>query len=453
MSLFWSLIAVPLLIALNAFFVSAEYAVVALRPAQLDLMRQSRWRRAANAMAQLKENPANAIGAIQVCITMTNLMLGWIGEPAMSAVLHRLFGPVVALSPTMMSGVATALSFIVVTLLTVVFSELLPKAMTLRHVIFAAAMTAVPVLVVKQIVQPLVWLMNRMANAVTRPLGLGNVDEIEKENITIAELRMMATQARTQGVLTGRAQELVLNSLALADRRAKDIMVPRTRVAYLDLQRSMEENRQVMYEYLYTRLPLCDGGMDKVIGIVPTKAFLAAFHAEGDTQVLSLIAQPAVFAPENLTLDRLLNVFHEHHTHMILLVDEYGGVEGLVTLQDVMDELVGELREVQPDSTEPPEAVITPDGEIMVAGDTPLHEVARMLQMRGWPAGRTEVTIGGLVTAELRRIPTGGEALTIDGVRIRVQDANGRVVRRVSIRKLTPHAAAVSSEGDDTVTN
>lgn len=438
MSLFWSLVALPLLIALNAFFVSAEYAVVAIRPVQIDLMRRSRRLQAARAMASLKSNPASSIGAIQVCITMTNLMLGWIGEPAMSAVLHRAFGPLISLSPAIMTTISTGLSFIIVTLLTVVFSELLPKAMTLRYVMFAAAVTAVPVLMVKRTVQPLVWLMNAMANAVTRPLGLGNVDEIESHNITVGELRVMATQARTQGVLTGRAQDLVLNSLALADRRAKDIMVPRTSVAYLDLRRSMDENRQVINEYLHTRLPLCDGGMDHVVGVVPTKIFLSAFYAEGDTQVLSLIAQPPAFAPENLSLDRLLNVFHENHTQMIFLVDEYGGVEGIVTLQDVMDELVGEISEARDEVSDADKPVEPAGGGISVTGDTPLHEIAKMLDRHGWPEGHSEVTIGGLITAELRRIPTGGEELTVDGVRMRVREADGRVVRRVELRKLAP---------------
>lgn len=443
MPLFWSLVAVPFLIVLNAFFVSAEYALVAIRPAQIDLMRQGRFRPAASAMARLKAAPTSAIGAIQVCITMTNLMLGWIGEPAMSAVLHHAFGSMIELAPAVMTTVATVLSFLVVTLLTVVFSELLPKAMTLRYVVFAAAVTSVPVLLIKNIVQPLVWVMNAMANAVTTPLGLGRVDEIEHENITVGELRVMATQARTQGVLTGRAQDLVLNSLALADRRAKDIMVPRTSVAFLDLRRSMVENRQVINEYLYTRLPLCDGGMDHVIGVVPTKIFLSAYNAEGDTQVLSLIAQPPVFAPENLSLDRLLNVFNEHHTQMIFLVDEYGGVEGIVTLQDVVDELVGEIGE----PGRAPE-IATPGrgGEVTVAGDTPLYEIARMLGLPGWPAGHGEVTIGGLITSELRRIPTGGEELTVDGVRMRVREADGRVVRSVVLRRI-PEADAGGSQG------
>jgi len=146
----WALALVPLLISLNAFFVISEYAVVATRPAQLQRLRAKGRARAADAMERLKADPTSAIGAIQVCITMTNLMLGWIGEPAMSAVLRRAFGPLIELSPTIMTAIATALSFILVTLLTVVFSELLPKALTLRYVEPAAAMTAVPVLGIRK---------------------------------------------------------------------------------------------------------------------------------------------------------------------------------------------------------------------------------------------------------------------------------------------------------------
>lgn len=193
-----SLIAVPFLIALNAFFVAAEYAIVAIRPPQIAAMAQGRWRKSARAMTRLKENPGSAIGAVQVCITMTNLMLGWIREPAMSAVLLRLFRPLGEVIPAAVFQTGSfALSFVIVTLLTVVFSELLPKALTLRYVGVAAALTAVPVLVLGTLTRPLVWLMNAMADAVTRPLGLGRVDEIENENITIGELRALVVPGST----------------------------------------------------------------------------------------------------------------------------------------------------------------------------------------------------------------------------------------------------------------
>src|SRR5688572_20325659 len=170
MPLQWALLVVPLLIGLNAFFVVSEYAVVAVRPAEVQQLRARGRVRSADAIEALKADPTSAIGAIQVCITMTNLLLGWIGEPAMSALLHQLFGPAIRLWPNLLSPVSTLLSFIVVTLLTVVFSELLPKAMTLRYVELAASVSAAPVLAIQKGIYPLVWLMNKMANLVTRPL-------------------------------------------------------------------------------------------------------------------------------------------------------------------------------------------------------------------------------------------------------------------------------------------
>jgi CBS domain containing-hemolysin-like protein len=343
MPLTLSLSLVPVLILLNAFFVAAEYAVVAAKPDQIESMRRRGRRAAAAAIEALQASPASAIGAIQICITMTNLMLGWIGEPAMSAVLYRLFGPLIRLSPGFMGAVSTALSFIVVTLLTVVFSELLPKALTLRYAEAAASLTAAVVLWIKKVVTPLVWLMNKLANALTRPLGLGSVEDMEARQVSVEELRLLAVQAGEEGVLRPRERSLVLNSLALGRRKAKEVMVPRTRVAYLDLSKSMDENRRVVDEHLYTRLPLCEGDLDHVIGVVHVKEFLAAHEAGGDVAVLRLIAAPAVFIPETLSLDRVLTTLHEHHTQVAFLVDEYGGVEGMLTLQDVVDELVGEI--------------------------------------------------------------------------------------------------------------
>jgi CBS domain containing-hemolysin-like protein len=290
---------------------------------------------------RLKAKPASAIGAIQVCITMTNLLLGWIGEPAMSEVLRVLCRPLVAVMPQpVFTAVSTGLSFILVTLLTVVFSELLPKAMTLRFVGLAALATAVPVLYIQRAIFPLVWLMNATANAVTRPLGLGRVEEFEKQQVTAEELRLMAEQAAADGVVTPRERSLILNTLAAGRRTARQIMVPRVKVACLDLRKSMDENHDTATQYLYSRMPLCDGGLDRVVGVVRTGEFLEAAATGGDSAMLTLLAQPPVFVPETAKVDHLLEIFHERRAELVFLVDEYGGVEGIVTLRDVFDELL-----------------------------------------------------------------------------------------------------------------
>ena len=420
MDLRLALAAVPLLIALNAFFVAAEYALVAVRSPQIEAMRQSGRRRSAAAMARLKSDPAGAIGAIQVCITMTNLLLGWVGEPAMTELLGILFSPLAEFVPhRVFRTVSFGLSFVIVTLLTVVFSELLPKALTLRYVPTVAAFTAVPVVGVLVGARPLVWLMNAMADLVTRPLGLGSVTEMEREWHTAEEIRQITSQAAEQGTLSTQEQALVLNSLALGKRRARQIMVPRTKVVYLDVTRPMEENRGVINESLHTRFPLCDGGLDHVIGWVPTKEFLAAYHAEGDVQVLRLLARKPVFQPEGVTLDNLLTVFLQERAGIVFLVDEYGGVEGIVTLMDVVDELLA-----------PPAAAT--DGAFEVPGDAPLHEVSARLR-RPEREGAA-ATLSGLIVSKLGRVPTAGEQLDIDGVGLTVLDSDGRVVRWVRVQ-------------------
>lgn len=341
LSLKVSLFLVPALIICNAFFVCAEYAVVAIRSQQIARLRQRGYKATANAVEALKADPVGAIGAIQICITMTNLMLGWIGEPAMSAVLHILLGPLASIIPErLFTAFATGLSFIVVTLLTVVLSELLPKALTLRYVEPVATFTAVPVLWVRRSVRPLVWLMNVLANAVSRPLGLGRVDEAEKETHTAADIIMMTTSAAADGVVSSQERSLILNALALNKRTAKQIMVPRLKVAYLDVRWDMARNREVIEAKLHSRLPVCDGGLDKVIGVLHTKEFLAAYNAAGDSSVLPLIARKPHFVPETAKADRLIKQFSEYRSEFLLVVDEYGGVEGIVTLKDVVDELL-----------------------------------------------------------------------------------------------------------------
>ena len=418
---------VPLLILLNAFFVAAEYAVVAIRPGQLEAL-SKRSPRAAAAMRRLKDNPSDAIGAIQVCITMTNLLLGWFGESALTALVKSAIGPLSRFIPeTAFQIFSTAVGFLIVTFLTVVFSEMVPKALTLRYVPAVANFTAIPVYAILRITKPLVWLMNFAGNLVTRPLGLGRVDDDQAPSSrSTEEIRLLTHEAAAQGTLTSRERSLILNSLSLGRRSARQIMVPRVRVAYLDLQRSMQDNRAVMNERLYSRLPLCDGGMDNVIGVVSTKEFLSAYFSEGDSSVLSLISRPATFAPETIPLDRLLLLFDKEKTQLVFLVDETGGVEGIATLRDVVDELVDEPLPESP-------------GRLIVAGDTPLHDIADRIGRPDWCANEDVITIGGLLSERLGRIPRAGDQYDEAGVALRVLEANGRSVQRVAVNLLSPN--------------
>jgi len=432
-----ALILVPVLIVFNAFFVAAEYALVAVRPVHLELLRRTGHRFAADAMDKLRRRAADAIGAIQVCITLTNLLLGWIGEPAMSRVLLTLLGGLAeAIPPAVFRPMSVALSFLVVTLLTVVFSELLPKALTLQHVAWAVRLTAAPVLAVTGAVRPLVWMMNQLANAVTVPLGLGRVDTLDEQRVTTAEIRLLTTTAADEGELTPRERSVILNALTLADRPVSQIMVPRVRVKYLDLKWTMAENRAVINERLYSRLPLCNGGMDHVIGIVHTKEFFSAFHAAGDVSVLQLIAREPVYVPETQPMDQLISTFTQTHSQMVIVLDEYGGVAGIVTLRDAIDNLLGARGDT----------FLTPPDTLEVPGDTPLHDVAQRLHRPDWCATETAATVGGLIQDRLARFPVAGEAIEIDGVRLHVVEADDRSATRVRVAMhLTP------TEGADAV--
>ncbi len=334
-----SLFLLPLLILANAFFVSGEYIVIAIRRPQIAEMERRKWR-SASYMAKLRADLAATLGGIQVCITMTNLLLGWVGEPAMTRILLKVLSPLEMVIPEMVArGFSTICAFVIVTLLTVILSELLPKAMTLQHTMLIARVVSGPLVLVLHFIRPLVWVMDHSANLLSRMMGLGEV-KIEDLPASIDELKAIARDAGERGTLGAKEQTLIINTLGLSKIRAEDVMIPRVKIAYLDLQRSMEQNREVMEQYLYSRLPLCNGSVDRVVGLVYTKEFLAAYAEAADTSVLQLIARPAVFAPSTVSLDRLLDLFLEKDSRMIILVDEYGGVDGLVTLADVMRQLL-----------------------------------------------------------------------------------------------------------------
>ena len=421
------------LLLCNAFFVAAEFAMVTMRNVHIEQLRAKGKPRTAVILTRLKEQLAGVVGAIQVGITVSSLLIGRVAEPIMSRGIEHLLGDPLEhfMSADLARGISTAIGFLTVTYLTVVFSEQLPKILAIRHVGTFASLTARPIALLMLVTRPLVWLMNKSVNLVTVPLGLGSVDEAEQEIHTVEEIRMITSEAAEHGTLTGRERSLILNSLALGRRTAKAIMVPRVKVAFLDLKKSMDDNRRVMNEHLYSRLPLVDGSIDKVIGIVPTREFLAAFNAEGDTSVLQLLARPAIFAPASVSLDQLLVLVDERRTQMIVLVDEHGGTEGIVTLRDIVDELVGQPIPV----TSAEAAAAGAARRVLFDGDTPVHEVAAQLNTEIEADGAV-VTVGGLITEELGRFPRIGDEVTIGTLIFRVIDGDNRVVRRVEARQI-----------------
>ena len=435
MSLFWSLLTVPVLIGLNAFFVVAEYAIVAVRGGQIEQLRVRR-PRAAAAVTALKNRMAPALGTIQICITMTNLLLGSIGEPAMTRLIVRLFD-IVSDGPAL-RGLSMAISFVIVTLLTVVLSELVPKAVSLQYTLALAAVTAGPILLVQKILSPLVWLMEAMANGTTMLMGLGRVD-LAGETVTADELRHIANAAADSGNLTVRERSLILNSLTLGRRTAAEIMVPRVRVTHLELRRTLAENMTVIGGYLYSRMPLCDGGMDHVVGVVYTKEFLTAYAEASDvtdTGILLLIARKPVFVPVQLPLDKLLQRFHEERVHMLCLVDENGGNAGIVTLTNVLDELLGPMREGVD------ARVIAHDaGGMVVKGDMAIPHLADYLHKPDWPGATEMRSVGGLMVTRFGRVPEEGQEVEINGVTLRAHKCNGKVVEEVFVRATGPKPA------------
>lgn len=437
MSLWLMFVLVVGLIALNAFFVAGEYALVAARSVHLEALRRSGHVKSVAAMEQLKRDPASAIGAIQVCITATNLALGWIGEPAMSRVLLALLGPLAqSVPPAVYRPVSVVLSFLVVTLLTVVFSELLPKALTLRHVPPVVVLTASPIVVVGRAVQPLVWLMNKLANLVTLPLGLGRIEAMEQENASVEELRLMATDAAREGVLSSEERSLILNTLSLNHRPVNRLMVPRGQVEFLDLKKSMDENRKTMGARLHTRYPLCEGELDRTVGVVRTKQFLSAYHASADTSVLQLIADEPLFIPEISTVGQVLTLFSRKRTEFAILVDEYGGVAGLVTLRDIVDELLGavdESKALMAEALRGDATVRRPWPRRVVGGDLAVHELARLLGMPNWAAEDESATVAGLIQSRLGEIGRPGAVVEVEGVTLKVLASDARSIRRVEV--------------------
>lgn len=336
-------LAVPVLIALNAFFVAAEYAIVTIRGSKIDELEQQGIR-AALTLSHLKRNLGDALAAIQICITATNLLIGAVAEPTITAILVRLLSPIGYILP---AGVATTLSLLLgitlVTFFTVVLSELLPKALTLQFTEQVALRVAKPVDLVRKICTPLVHLMNWTANKITRAAGLGTI-RIEEQVPSEAELEIMVDMADDAGEFHEEHGELLRRAFDFADLVVRHVMIPIQRAGVIESNASVDDLAQRLSDHPYTRWALREPVSGKINGIVNVKmALYAQSLAANHAVILHDLATPPVHLPPDMPLVDALHAMRLRRAHIAVVQAEIGPEEGLVTLEDILASIVGRI--------------------------------------------------------------------------------------------------------------
>ncbi len=431
------LLIVLALILLNGFFAMSEMSVMTSRKSRLKQLAQAS-RRAARALA-LAERPENFLSTVQIGITLIGILTGLFGGEAIGLAiggwLSRVF-------PTLGDAAGTLGKFLAVgliTYLTLIFGELVPKRLAITAPEKIAGVVAVPMGWLATIAFPFVWLLSQSTRLVLRMLGLG---KDQASAISEEEIRMLVAESHEQGVIDVHERDMVNRVIRLGDRTADSLMTPRNRIAWLDASAPVEESLEVMREQQFSRYPVYRGSDQDVAGILEVKSLI---HTIGGDLAERLYhdLRPALFVSESTHAMKLLEIFREEQQSMALVVDEYGEIQGLVTVSDLMGAIVGRLQSVE-NNDEDALVVHREDGSLLVDGTLPTEDLRELMDGAALPdADEGDYhTLAGMCIAHFGRIPNVGEHFDWAGWRIEVVDLDGARVDKLLLRHLP-------QDGDD----
>ncbi|MEK4662042.1 hemolysin family protein [Priestia sp. FSL H7-0729] len=384
-----NLILVAFLIGLSAFFVAVEFALVRVRPSRIDQMIAEGNKRAL-AVKQAVANLDGYLSACQLGITITSLGLGWLGEPTVEKILHPVFE-----SLQIPEAVSSFLSFVIafasITYLHVVVGELAPKTIAIRKAETVALLTSTPIIWFNRIMYPFIWLLNGSANQLVKLFGIKPASEHEDAH-SEEELQIIINESFENGKINQAEFGYVSRIFAFDEMLAKEIMVPRTDMVCLYVNRTNEENLEIIREEQYTRFPVVNESKDDIIGIINTKQFFLELYGNDEPVDLSSLIQPVSAVHETTPVKDLLKKMQKDGVHIAVLVDEYGGTSGIVTIEDVLEQIVGEIRD-EFDADEVEDIQVINENYVIMDGKVSLSKVNDMF-MSSLDADEWD-TIGG----------------------------------------------------------
>lgn len=419
----WGLFLGLLLVALNGFFVAAEFALVKVRPTQLEPYAEGH-RRARLARHMLRHLDAY-LSASQLGITLASLGLGWIGEPAFAWIVRPLVELVTGGgNAQLVHSASVTVSFLVITILHIVLGEQAPKTIAIRKAEGTSLLIALPLYAFYKVTYPAIWLLNRAANGLLKLIGIAPASEGEIAHDE-GELRLLLASGPASQLSTHK-RELLDNVFELSHRVARQVMLPRQDVVYLSTTRPLQENLKIARRTGHTRFPLCEGDLDHVIGLIHIKDL---FRRERPLTSLKEAARDIAFVPETLELDRLLKRMRSERFHLAAVIDEYGGVSGIVTLENVIEEIVGSIQDEF--DVENPELLKRGEGVYEVSGGMLVEDLEEALGVE--LSERDEDTIGGVVLSELGRNPAEGDLVELGPVTIEVLEVQHNRINTVRV--------------------
>lgn len=426
--IFFQISVVFALVGLNGFFVASEFAIVKVRSSQLEALEASGEKKARRAI-EVTENLDAYLSATQLGITLASLALGWVGEPCVSRLIHPLLVAIGISSERILESISIGVAFAAITFLHIVLGELAPKTLAISKPVPTTVWVSVPLAAFYQLFRPAIWFLNGSANLILRKiLRISPVGEHELAH-SEEELRVILAESEDARQVTPIGKEILINALDLRKRVVRDITTPRKEVVFLNTEDSFEENLKRAVESRHTRFPVCEGHLDNAIGLVHIKDLIVEMGQPQSDLMRS--KRDILPVPEMMPLERLLTFFLSKHAHLALVVDEYGGTVGVVTLDNVLAEIVGDIQDEF--DTEIPEFKRVNADEFVVDGGLALYELK---DLAGLDLESEDVsTVGGYVTHLAGNLPVVGDKVRIEPFEVTVTKADGRRVLEVRFRR------------------
>ncbi len=420
------LAAVFALVFMNGFFVAAEFAIVKVRSTQIEPLLRRGQKRAEIAHHVITHLDAY-LSATQLGITLTSLGLGWLGEPFVAHLLEPVFFLAGITNPTVLATVSFAVAFAFITFLHIVLGELAPKSLAIQRAQSVTLGASGPLHLFFIIFKPAIWALNGTANAFLRAVGIQPVSESDLAH-SEEELRLLLSYGKNISTLS---KSILLKAMELRKRTVREVMVPRTEVVFLSTDKTLEENIAIALDHQFTRYPLCERDLDNILGMIHLKDLFRLQNQKGPGTGLLAIKRELLFVPETTDVEKLLANFLAKKILMAIAVDEYGGTAGLITLEDVLEELVGEIRDEF--DVEPLMVQRVSEHEFVIDGTMPLHDFARMFDVV--PDTKDVVTLSGYVVHLLGRVPEKGTELRLAQWHATVEAVDGKKVKQLRIKK------------------
>lgn len=400
-----SLFLVLLFLIMNAFFVAAEFSLVRIRKSQVEILVEE-GRSGARHTKIVADNVNAYLSACQLGITLASLALGWLGEPAVS----ELISPVLTawgLPETAIHAIAIAVGFLIITSLHIVVGELIPKSLAIFSTERFSLLTATPLVWFYRLTYPVMWLFNSITNAIMKLMGY----DIAKDHevYTDEEIKLLIDESTESGLIDPDQNEYVDNIFDLGDKDAEAIMTPRTDVICIDLEDSLSENMTLVERYKFTRYPVCRNTKDNIVGFVHIKDLYTLSHG---ATVSDLRVRAIQAVPEGIPIAKLLQTLQGKKTKIAVVVDEHGGTAGIVTISDIMEQIVGRIEdEYNHDNADI--VIQLDDGSYLADGSLPISEVVELI---GFEPEETEEceTAGGLLLSLFDRIPNEGDSVSVE---------------------------------------